>query len=520
MNKHLEIHKNKTWWQIPMNFLEGISPILLIFIVLCLNCLSFVPFSNEEQYLLYARQNFNPDWMLNSFMANEFPGNRLLFEYLFGWMVDWFGLEKTIFIGRLVNFALLAIPLASLFQLLKLSNAEILILLQTYLLTSQNFYAGEWIFKGMEAKTFAYVFVFWGLLEFLKSRYFNAMGLIMVATWFHILIGGWFAICCFIVLLVQKIPWKEFFKLGFLYGIPLLPLLYYLSTNLLIETPDEVEGVNLDHIYVYFRNRHHIGIFYDFEYFLGKHAFGVGLAIIAFIVFFKKRFSSNEIYLNKLKTLMLTMLSVGFVFLGVSLLDKLAFDLSGGLLLKSYPFRMQGLAFLICFTLILIWLKSNFKEHHLFPKIISLLVLLGLFFGVNKLRKNLSAMSNYQNHAAYNEVVDFLKNKTEEEATVMVLNHAEDLEGGLGYRDEFSLDLIRRTNRDNFVVYKFVPGGTLKLYEWYQRLLLVSEVRKNPNQSTALLKDYKVQYFLTEKDFDMPFEVAFENKEFRVYKVE
>ncbi len=510
------LSKKEDLWAIPSNIIDQINPVVLIFLVLCINCLSYVPFSNEEQYLLYARQHFNPDWMPNSFMANEFPGNRLLYEWLFGWMVHWFGFETTIFVGRLLNFALLAIPLAGLFRLLNFSNTDIFILLQAYLMSSQNFYAGEWIFKGMEAKTFAYIFVFWALLAFLKNRYYQAIGLTVLATWFHILIGGWFAICCFLVLLIKKVAWKDLIKMGLLFAIPLLPLLYYLSKNLLIETPDEVAGVNLDHIYVYFRNRHHIGLFYDFGYFFKKHAFGVSLAILAVLFFFKKKYA--EATVSTLKTMMLVMLSIGFVFLGISLMDKLFFNLSGGFLLKSYPWRMQGLAFLICFMLLWNWVKNSNPDIINLPKITSFLILICLLFGFNKLRKNISGMLNYQNHHAYNEALDFLKAHTKEGATVMVLNHAEDLESGLGYRDEFSLDLIRRTERDNFVVYKFVPGGTLKLYEWYKRLLLVNEIRKNPNAFSELTRDYQIDYVLTEKGYNMPLERVFENEAFQIYK--
>jgi hypothetical protein len=78
--------------------------------------------------------------------------------------------------------------------------------------------------------------------------------------------------------------------------------------------------------------------------------------------------------------------------------------------------------------------------------------------------------------------------------------------------------LIRRTRRDNFVHFKFVPGGTLKLYEWYKRLQVVEKVEESPSYIQEVRKDYKVDYVLTPQGFEMPLEVVFENEGYRLYK--
>lgn len=516
----------KNWWGGLFKIVNSIPLILLIFLLLCVNFLSFVSFNNEEQYLLYAQQNFNPDWIPGSFIATEFPGNRLLFEVLFGWVIDAFGFEITIFFGRLLNFFLLAIPLASLFKLLKFSNVWTFLVLQIFIIADQSFYAGEWIFGSIESKTFAYIFVFWSLIEILKNRWYRAVILMVVATYFHILIGGWFAISCFGMLLLKyvypvfsfKKIIQELPKLGFLYAIPLIPLLYYLATNLLIDAPKIVDGVNLDHVYVYFRNKHHIGLFYTFDFFFKKHAWKIAIAIIAFLLFFRKKYTTEETYFKTLKNLMLVMLGIGFFFIGVSLMDKLFFDLSGGFLLKSYPFRMQSMAFLIFIILVLHQWQTAAVRDLKWQKIMAGTLIVGLGLMFVKGGKNVQKMLAYQSNEPYNEVIDFMKNNTEATDAIMIVENKGGFLKSGGRNNQFGLDLIRRTRRDNFVHFKFVPGGTLKLYEWYKRLQVVEKVEESPKYIEEVRKIYKVDYVLVPNNFEMPLEVVFENEGYKLYR--
>ena len=514
------------WWDSLVKTLNAIPPILLFFLILCVNFLSFVSFNNEEQYLLYAQQNFNPDWIPGSFIATEFPGNRLLFEVLFGWAIDAFGFETTIFFGRLLNFFLLAIPLAGLFKLLKFSNVWAFLVLQIFIIADQSFYAGEWIFGSIESKTFAYIFVFWSLIEFLKNRLYRSVILMVVATYFHILIGGWFAISCFLLLLIRNLYpvfsskniLLELPKLGFLYAIPLLPLLYYLATNLLIDAPKVIDNVNLDHVYVYFRNKHHSGLFYTFDFFFKKHAWKIAIAVIAFLLFFRKNYTTEETLFKVLKNLMLVMLGIGFFFIGVSLIDKLFFDLSGGFLLKSYPFRMQSIAFLIFIILMLHqWQKSAIRDLK-WEKGMAFVLVIGLGLMFFKGGKNLQKMLAYQSNQPYNEVIDFIKNNTEATDAVMIVENKGGFLKSGGRNNQFGLDLIRRTRRDNFVHFKFVPGGTVKLYDWYKRLQVVEKIEASPAYIEEARKEYKVDYVLTPSNFEMPLEVIFENEGYKLYQ--
>ncbi len=498
-----------------VRYINRVHPCFLTFATLCLCCLSYVPKGNEEQYLLYARQHFNPTWIAGSLMASEFPGTRWLFELLFGWMTDWLGFEKTIFIGRLLNYILMAIPLGALFRLLKFSTAQLLIILVVFIISGQRFFGGEWIFGDLETKIFAYVFVFWGLLKFLKRAYYKAFGFIVLATYFHILVGGWFAISCLLALFFQKANWKKIIQLGLYYSIPLIPFLIYLGKHMLAESTDFGEGVNLNHIYVYFRNRHHIGLFYNLQYFFEQHFAGVLASATAFFAYLRFGPYPNTVEWKTIKSLMLVMLGIGLFFVGVSLADFLFFNLSGGFLLKSYPFRMQSLAYLFFLMLTLRFLSIYPKTRRLWQQALPILLIVSMISLLIKCGLNIRAMANYQRDSAYNEVIDFINSHTPKAATLLVLNSS----STESHQNEFAVDLMRRTARENFVHFKVVPSTPAKMYEWYRRLQIVQALKEQPARLKEVRQQYSIDYLLTTKNLHFEEEEVFENEQFKIYKL-
>ncbi|MDF1868208.1 MAG: hypothetical protein P1U70_25530 [Saprospiraceae bacterium] len=515
--------KHKNDFNKRFEFFQLIDPTFLVFSLIAINFLSFIPHTNEEQYLLYANQHFNPEWITGSLMATEFPGTRYLFELLFGWIVDSFGFEKTVFFGRIINFALMSFPIAVLFKQLRFSNLQMILALQIFILFGQNLFGGEWIFGAMEAKTFAYIFIFWGLTKFLKKEYYTAFGLITAATYFHVLIGGWFAISCLLTLLIQKYPFKKTVQLGFLYGLPLLPLLYYLGKNMLGEVPEYIQKVNLDYIYVYFRNKHHIGLFYDFEYFFQNHFIGVLASLIVFLAFLKLEkltaFVKTTPVLLTIKNLMLAMFAIGFLFVGVSLMDKLFFDLSGGFLLKSYPFRMQGLACLFFVALSIGFLSQKGRLTDSKHKVLMFLVPILLGSALVNVGLNIRDMVNYQSDTAYNEVIEYLKKETPTSSTIMVLP-GNNSQMKNRQNDSFALDLMRRTKRDNFVHFKYIPSTPEKMYQWYQRLKIVEKIEKSPVYLNDVKKEFTINYVLTPQSKELNQKVVFENKAYKIFEIE
>ena len=128
-------------------------------------------------------------------------------------------------------------------------------------------------------------------------------------------------------------------------------------------------------------------------------------------------------------------------------------------------------------------------------------------------------MLAYQSDTQYNEVIHFLKTETPKPATVMIIqNKGDALELG-GHRNYFGLDLMRRTERDNFVHFKLIASTPQKMYEWYQRLKITEQIERHPERLQEILQAYEVDYILTVNNLELPAEQVFENKTYQIYKL-
>jgi hypothetical protein len=105
------------------------------------------------------------DLALKSVAPERFPALTAIFDEsaarfvsfgLLGLLADALGLDLALVIGRLANIVAYAAALATLARAWRLSLAEIALGLVVFLVASQNYFAGEWLFSGVEPKTFAY----------------------------------------------------------------------------------------------------------------------------------------------------------------------------------------------------------------------------------------------------------------------------------------------------------------------------------------------------------------------------
>jgi hypothetical protein len=231
----------------------------LIFLVLFLWGGGPPPETNEAHYLAKARHYWNTDWCRGDFFL-ESADAHLVFYWTFGWVAALLPLPAAAWAGRILmwafqawswrrlSWALVPRPMFSL-----LSMALFLVLLDWCEL------AGEWIADGVEAKSFAFGFVFLAIDAIVRNRWNRAWILLGAASAFHVLVGGWSVVAAGFAWMVAGNDRPRFWNMlpglaaGFLLSLPGLAPGIALTRGF---DPETVAEAN--QIYVYFRLPHHL----------------------------------------------------------------------------------------------------------------------------------------------------------------------------------------------------------------------------------------------------------------------
>lgn len=383
--------------------------------------------------------------------------------------------------GRITNFLLLAIPLALIFRRLRISNIEIMFLLQILFFPHQSVWAGEWIFKNIEEKTFAYIFIFWSIYYLLKDKPALSIVFSAGATYFHFLVGGWMFLFVFFYFLFRKNIRRVIIP-TLLYATLVLPLVIYLAMTYLIDNSAIINGVNTNAVYSFFRLRHHIGMFGNGIYFFSTHFGGVFLSSIMFAlcIFAFRKIKDDAV--SQLNTLNIIIFTQQFLFIIIGLFDK------NGTFMKTYPFRtssLSALLFILEATLIIkiftpkmiysgfaskyLKNKSVFQKKILYANGINLILFIFLIPQVI-----LETGETFKNRHQFNERLDremieliqYAKERTPIQSVFLLAD------------DDMPYSFIRRSRRDRFVMEKFTPTSSRSIYEWHKRILLKERIKK------------------------------------------
>jgi hypothetical protein len=217
------------------------------------------PDANEAHYLSKARHYWDPTWCEGDFFLDSADAHTV-FYWTFGWVAALLSLPTAAWVGRVamwifqawswrrLSWAVAPRPLFSV-----LSGALLILLLDWCEL------AGEWIVDGVEAKGFAFGFVFLGIEALVRNRW-RAMWLLFgAASAFHVLVGGWSVVAAGLAWLAagkdrpRLIAMLPALAGGFVLALPgLIPGLA-LSRGV-----DSVTSAEANQIYVYYRLSHHL----------------------------------------------------------------------------------------------------------------------------------------------------------------------------------------------------------------------------------------------------------------------
>jgi hypothetical protein len=493
--KHIDLKLQK----INTVFAEAFEKIdlrILLFLLLCLNLLSFIPTNNEEAYLPLAKQFIDPLWMPHSFMFNEWPGNRLIFQYITGFFLKYCEFEPFVFFARMAVFLLISIPVAAIFKKLEIKNIYAILVFQIYLL-HQNYFAREFIFGDFEAKSIAYIFIMAGVYYVLNNRFLLAVLFSILASYFHILVGGWFFVLTFIYSFFSTKSFRLLFKELALFIILLLPFGYYLGKEI-VHSATVINGVNIDWVYVYFRNAHHLAPL-SVRTMLPEVILEISITALLFLstIFIFRRYKGE---LNNILWLLnIIIFSMLFISLGISLIDK------NGFLLKFYLFRYAALGCFLMYLYIIILLKLIPKIPHLLKTVF---FLIGCFLVINQAREFWHSNFNSDAKKEYKELVNYVTQNTDPNAVFLTL-------------DDYELSFSRKTRREEFVSYKFVPGGGQKIYVWYTRVLERNNIGKDLTKIQSLKQKHSIDYIISDHTLDEGniLKLVFRNKIYSVYKI-
>ncbi len=500
--------------------------VLFLFIIGTANFIGWELYGGEEQYLAFAKQFMNPEWMPHSFTLNHPAGGNLVFQVITGFLLRFLSFEQIAFWGRLINFFLYAIPLALIFKYLKFNNIEAVFLFQLFYLPHQTIWAGEWVYKNFEEKSLAYIFIFFAIYHLFRNDHIKSVLFAVIATYFHFLVGGWFFVMSVIYYAVAGKTFRQLFNCSGLYIILCLPFIIYLGTVYFVDNEAVVEGIHTGWIYANYRLPNHIGIFRDMAYFKKQHLEGILISISLFLlcVLYFKRFKRKDV--RMLNTLNIIIFIQQFVFIIIAWFDK------NGVLLKTYPFRTSTL------NAFFLWLEIGLiVKHYGSPAIFrKLSQRIGMFKSENYLRKkyryaqsvNVFLLVVFTVYFFYEcsetifignrevlppdkemqQVFRFARTSTDKEAVFLFLD------------DNRYESFIRITNRERFVAYKFTPTKSKTIYIWYDRLMWKEKLRKDISLIDEVAAKYRIDYLFSEKRLEHPsLEIVREFGDYKIYKV-
>ena len=488
-------------------FVNNANTTVLLFSVLCLFYLNFVVSGNEEIYVGWAKSYFSPEWLPNSFVYDHWVSHRFVFEAFFGFLISLVGFETAVVLGRLLAAAAFAWSLARFFQQIKLTNMESLLVVVVFISLGQNLLPSEWIFMSVEPKVFAYPLIFLSLTELLKGNQKCATAYIIAATYLHVLVGGWFFIYFLFYLIWNKNTFRELAQISLLYVLGILPLLLFLAPNI-FSGPSNINGMNLNWIYVFYRVPEQApfvnGKLNLSETWELRKIITVGFYFILAWVIHKRKYDSRDI--KAINDFNIIIPAFILMFLVVAYFDRT------GDILKFRPFRGVSLYFFLVLTEALLLTKlylTREKTLATFSQVSGVVLAILITYGTGRNIAN-KYIEPYllkdKGDIAMEEVMSFAKNKTEKDSIFLVK--------GINERKYWSFS--RHTNRDLFVLFKFIPIDKSKWYEWYQRVHVKVD---NAEQMAALKEKYKLDYYLTIPSRPRIGEVVFENSHYIISRI-
>jgi hypothetical protein len=312
--------------------------------------------SNEENYFQLAYQQFAPEKFGPHHAVFDSAKARIVFETFLGATVDALGYERAHFVARIGLAFAYAGSLAVFFSAVEIGVLESLVVIAVFCAMGEQLFGGEWLFKGVEAKTFAYSLVFVALGFAYRSRWPAAIALAAAATYFHFLVGGFWTLMLLFIQFREQKQLKPVLFSAAMFAVLLAPLLILVvphdAASLVAASPSQ--GPSVDIIYSEIRGAEHVAPFrtrWDFWTWLPGIVVAVSLLGVLSGLHRRK-------YLPPIGVAAITALSFLLFALILAFVDR-----HNQYLGKFYLFRPSSLALFLTISAILVAIRRQCPDE-------------------------------------------------------------------------------------------------------------------------------------------------------------
>lgn len=446
--------------QVPLRFFHKPSSFLALFACLLFLLVWCIPPNgvlnmNEEVYLTQAEKRYAPEEYGPHTGYMELTNTRLLYEWPYGYMVNQWGSEAAQVAGRLLLVVGLAWTIAMLAKRLSLNILDVSLCVMAFFLLGQDILGGDWIFRSMESKSVAYIFVFAALAKAFERKLLHSALFCAIGTYMHFqAAGNWWLFIVLWQFFLEK-RWRETLVAVSVYVLCCLPEFWLIIMEYgdsLGKTYMTEDGVSTNYIYSAIRISHHVAPFKSLGRF-GLWAPGIGLlfGLTAAILWLRRGEEGRSRALAGLVCISLLYM--------VILLMLMAIDPDHALG-KLYPFRPSSIALFLILLLGCITLGRRFCQHALPLKFIVLVIILPVFFakaGVEALEPIVDAKRLRKDQAG---VMAYITQELPDEAVLLV---DPSLEGPF-------MHLEREHSIPVWANFRPIPTRPERILAWYARI--------------------------------------------------
>ena len=444
---------------------------------------------NEYNYFLLPLRRVAPEQFSAYSAVFDWSDARVIWEYVVGHLMVWFGYDLTHGVLRIVMAGVYAAAVGLLFNALRLSALDAYIVLGLFLVAGQDILGKEWLFVGVESKTFAYALIMAGLAFVIRERVFAAILLAAVATYLHFLVGGFWLLALLGYDLLQRRAPRETLRYLAVYLLMVSPLAAVIAYQHLGGLSVAPRDPSASYIYSILRAPHHVAPFASWKDFATWAPDIVLLLALTGTFLFLARIRSGG-------ARALVWWVAGLLLYLVFALILSAFDYETGYLGKFYLFRPSSLTlFCACLALMALWrgYERGAPSLGTIRKATFLFIIPIAAFGVIAAKAKESSDFRRAVSADIERLNAYVVDRTGRDEIVLV-------EPGPGEYVFPKVALPMLLDRPTLVSFKFVPTNARDIYRWYDLLQFRDAVFQNGCRG---IDRFPVRYLLMTRNADM-----------------